>query len=384
MPDTSPFLMPERQQFIDSFDRFVAAEIAPYVDAWDEDGKVPWALHEKIGAFGIWGLGVDEAFGGLGFDDAFLRARANERLFGCGASGVAAAVGGRAISIGPLAKFASDAFRKTVLPQIIAGQIGSALAITEPSGGSDVANLQTRATRTGDGWRITGEKAFITGGMTADWFVVGARTGGAGMSGISLFLVPSDAAGFSRLPLERKMGWWCSDQATLIFDDCTVPEDALLGPENRGFLAIMDNFNAERLAMAAGALGMARLCYGASLQWARERETFGQRLIEHQVIAHKFSEMSARIDALSAYVDIICWRTNEGLAPVAEITKAKFLATKTLEFVASESMQVFGGAAYLRGNPVERVWRELKVMAIGGGSEEVMRDLAARQMGLAG
>ncbi len=380
---TSPFDTPERVSFRDSFARFVDAEIRPNVDAWDEAGAMPWELHEKIGAFGIWGFGIDEEYGGLGFDDAFMRATSSELLTGCGASGVAAAVGGRAISIGPLAKFAPEDFRRQVLPEIIAGRTCSSLAITEPSGGSDVANLRTRAERRGNGWVLNGEKTFITSAMESDWFVVGARTGGDGLAGISLFLVEAGTPGFTRASLDRKMGWWCSSQATLNFDDCALPAEALMGPENQGFIAIMNNFNYERLSLVAGVLGMMKLCFSSSLDWARERRTFGKRLIEHQAIAHKFAEMSARIDALEAWLERICWQINEGEMPVAEISKAKFFSTKALEFCASEAMQVFGGAGYMRGNPVERIWRELKVMAIGGGSEEIMRDLAVRQMGLA-
>lgn len=380
---SSPFDTPERIAFRDGFARFVRTEITPYVDEWDEAGAVPAELHERIGAFGIWGFGIAEEHGGLGFDDAFMRAASSELLFGCGASGVAAAVGGRGISIGPLAKFAPEDFKRQILPEIIAGRACSSLAITEPSGGSDVANLRTSAERRGNGWVLNGEKTFITSGMQSDWFVVGARTGGAGLSGISLFLVEAGTPGFTRAALDRKMGWWCSDQATLHFDDCHLPAQALIGPENKGFIAIMNNFNYERLSLAAGALGMMKLCFSSSLEWARERRTFGRRLVEHQAIAHKFAEMSAHIDALEAWLERICWRINEGEMPVAEITKAKFFSTKALEFCASEAMQVFGGAGYMRGNPVERIWREVKVMAIGGGSEEIMRDLAARQMGLA-
>jgi acyl-CoA dehydrogenase len=156
----------------------------------------------------------------------------------------------------------------------------------------------------------------------------------------------------------------------------------MLGPENMGFLAIMNNFNLERLALIAGALGMSKLCLDESIAWAQERHTFGKPLIKHQVIRHKIADMSAKIDATEAYMNQICWLINEGEMPVAELCKAKFFATKALEFCASEAMQIFGGAGYLRGNAVERVWREVKVMAIGGGSEEIMRDLAVRQMGL--
>lgn len=380
----SPHMTPERETFRRDFSRFVADEVSPFVEDWERARAVPGELDEKIANFGVFGLGVPEEYGGLGIEDAFLRADYSELIFGCGASGVAAAVGGRSISIAPIARLASDDFRKTVLPEIIAGRIGSSLAITEPGGGSDVANLRTKAERMANGWVLNGEKCFITGGMDSNWFVVGARTGGPGATGISLFLVRADTPGFSRQPAGDKMGWHCSEQATLRFEECHLPEDALIGPENRGFLAIMDNFNFERLALAAGSLGMMKLCYTSALDWARERRTFGQRLIEHQVIAHKFAEMSARIDMIEAYKEQICWQINTGPMPTAEIAKLKFSATKALEFVASEAMQVFGGASYMRGNPVERVWREVKVMAIGGGSEEIMRDLAVRQMGLVG
>ncbi|MBO9450775.1 acyl-CoA dehydrogenase family protein [Tropicibacter sp. R16_0] len=380
----SPFMTPEREALRRDFARFVDAEIKPNIEKWEADRAVPAELHTAIGDFGVYGFGIEEAYGGLGFDDAFMRHDFNELLFGCGASGVAAAVGGRMISIAPIALFAPEEVKKKLLPEILSGRMMSSLGITEPGGGSDVANLSTKAERKGDKWILNGEKTYITGGMDAEWFVIGARTGGPGLAGISLFLVPHDAPGFSRTPLGGKMGWHCSQQATLHMDDCELPESALLGPENKGFIAIMNNFNFERLSLASGSLGMMKICYESALDWARERKTFGQRLIEHQVIAHKFAEMSAKIDMNEAYIERICWAINQGLMPIAELAKAKVQATKSLEFVASEAMQVFGGASYMTGNPVERVWREIKVMAIGGGSEEIMRDLAVRQMGLAG
>lgn len=380
----SPFMTPEREAFRRDMARFIDSEIKPNIEQWEADKGVPWELHAAIGAFGVFGFGIDEKYGGLGFEDAFMRHDFNELLFGCGASGVAAAVGGRAISISPIAKFASEEFKTTVLPEILAGRMMSSLGITEPGAGSDVANITTKAERKGGKWILNGEKTYITGGMDSEWFVIGARTGGPGLAGISLFLVPHDAPGFSRTPLGGKMGWHCSQQATLHMDDCELPESALLGPENKGFIAIMNNFNFERLSLTSGSLGMMKVCYESALDWARERKTFGQRLIEHQVIAHKFAEMSAKIDLNEAYIERICWAINQGLMPIAELAKAKVQATKSLEFVASEAMQVFGGASYMVGNPVERVWREIKIMAIGGGSEEIMRDLAVRQMGLAG
>ncbi|MEP5569197.1 MAG: acyl-CoA dehydrogenase family protein [Halioglobus sp.] len=378
----NPFETEERKAFRETIRRYVESEIKPYIDEWDEAGDFPWRLHEELGAMGYFGFGVSDAYGGLGFDDAFMRVASSEEMAKAGGSSVWAGVGGRSISIGPIEHLASDKIRDRVLEDIVLGRKGSCLAITEPSGGSDVANMQTTAARDGDEWVINGSKTFITGGMKGDYFVVGARTGGKGLVGISLFFVDADTPGFTRTPLDRKMGWWASDQATLYFDNCRVPAGHLMGEENHGFTAIMKNFNYERLSLIAGALGMMKTCLDESISYAQERKTFGKPLIEHQVIRHKIAEMSARVDQIESYMNIMCWQINEGEMPVAEICKGKFAATKALEFVASEAMQIFGGAAYLRGNPVERIYREVKVFAIGGGSEEIMRDLAVRQMGL--
>jgi acyl-CoA dehydrogenase len=378
----SPFETPERAAFRETIRRFVDTELRPHVDEWDEAGHVPWEIHARAAALGLFGFGIDECWGGLGFDDAFMRAIVGEELALCGAGGVPAAFGGRNISTGPIHALASEEIKERVLPDVVSGRKASSLAITEPSGGSDVANLRTTARRDGDHWVINGSKTFITGGMHSDFFVVGARTGGPGLGGVSLFLVEADMPGFSRTAIERKMGWWCSDTATLYFEDVRVPAGNMIGPKDMGFFAIMNNFNLERLALIAGALGTSKLCLSESIAWARERETFGKPLIKHQVIRHKIADMSAKIDATEAYMNQICWLINDGEMPVAELSKAKFFATKALEFCASEAMQIFGGAGYLRGNAVERAWREVKVMAIGGGSEEIMRDLAVRQMGL--
>ncbi|WBQ10213.1 acyl-CoA dehydrogenase family protein [Hyphomonadaceae bacterium ML37] len=386
-PVARPFDTPERKAFRESVERFVAREIAPHGDDWDEAGDFPWALHETAGALGLFGFGIDADYGGAGFDDAFMRLDAGVALGYAGVGGVNASLGSRNIMTGPIARLAREEVKRAVLPGIVSGRTGGALAMTEPSGGSDLARLKTRARRDGDEWVIDGEKTFITGGMKASWFVVGARTGGEGFGGISLFLVPHDAPGFTRTIIARKMGWWSSDTATLHFDACRIPADAQLGEEGSCLLAIMDNFNYERLALAAGCLGMARRCLDDAVDWARARETFGRPLIRHQVIRHKLAEMSARIDALDGYLQILAAAINAALEtgaplPAAGLAKAKFLASGTAEYCASEAMQVLGGAGYLRGCAVERIYREVKVMAIGGGSEEIMRDLAARQMGL--
>ncbi len=378
----NPFETEERRAFRETIARFVDTEVKPHIDAWDEAGRVPWEIHEKIGALGVFGFGIDEKYGGLGFDDAFMRAAYSEEMGRSGSSGLWAAFSGRSISLDPIQALATEEIKDLCLAEVVSGRKGSSLAVTEPSGGSDVANLKTTARQDGNHYVLNGSKTFITGGMQSDYFVVGARTGGTGLGGVSLFFVPADTPGFSRTELDRKMGWWCSDTATLYFDECRVPADHMMGPENRGFYAIMNNFNLERVSLTALALGMMKTCLEYSLAWAQERQTFGKRLIEHQVIRHKIADMSAHVDACEALLNQVCWTIEEGEMPIAEISKAKFYTTKALEFVASEAMQIMGGAGYLRGNPVERLYREVKVLAIGGGSEEIMRDLAVRQMGL--
>lgn len=379
---TNPFDTEERKAFRNTIVSFVEAEIRPYAFEWDEAGHVPWTLHEKLGKLGVWGFGIDEKYGGLGFDDPFIRMDCAVALSMCGAGGVPAALGGRSISLDPIQKLAHEDIRMRVLPEVISGRKGSSLGITEPGAGSDVANLTTTAIQDGDSWILNGSKAFITGGMESDFFVIGARTGGPGLAGISLFFVEADMPGFSRTPLKRKMGWWASNQATLYFDDLRLPAKNLMGQENYGFIQIMQNFNYERLSLVAGSLGMMKVCLEDSIAWAQERETFGKPLIRHQVIRHKLADMSAKIDAVQSNLWILCAQIEAGHMPVAEICKAKFFATKALEFCASEAMQILGGAGYIRGNRIENVYREVKVMAIGGGSEEIMKDLAVRQMGL--
>lgn len=386
-PPARPFDTPERKAFREMVQSFVDKEITPYASEWDEACDFPWSLHEKTGALGLFGFGIPEAYGGLGFDDALMRYDSGTIMGYAGIGGVNASLFSRGIMTGPIVQLASEAQKREALVEIVSGREGGALGMTEPSGGSDLANLKTRARREGDHFVLNGEKTFITGGMKAKWFVVGARTGGDGFGGVSLFLVRADAPGFSRTEIKNKMGWWSSDTATLHFDECRIPAENQLGEEGACLLAIMDNFNHERLSLSAGCLGMARRCLDDAIAYARERETFGRPLITRQAIRHKLADMSARIDALDAYIQMIAWRINEARdagapMPAAELAKVKVLASKTAEFCASEAMQVLGGAGYLRGCAVERIYREVKVMAIGGGSEEIMRDLAAKQMGL--
>jgi acyl-CoA dehydrogenase len=216
--------------------------------------------------------------------------------------------------------------------------------------------------------------------MRADLLTVAVRTGDTGLGGISLLVIEAGMPGFTRSKLD-KMGWWCSDTATLYFDSCRVPAANLIGRENAGFMAIMLNFNNERLMLAAQAWAFAQVCYQEALAYARERQTFGKPLISRQVIRHKLVDMKMRIDAVKAQLDLLCWRVSHKQMPVAEVCLLKNLATSTLEEVAGEAVQILGGAGYLRGAKVERIFRETKVLSIGGGASEIMKDLAARQLG---
>ncbi|MBB4211860.1 acyl-CoA dehydrogenase [Rhodothalassium salexigens DSM 2132] len=374
-----PWYTDEHRAFRESVRRFVEAEISPHVDAWDEAGAFPRELYKKAGQMGLLALGYPEELGGVEADPFFALILQQE-VARAGSGGVPASLFSSGISMPPVAHFARDAVRRTVVPQVLAGDKIAALAVTEPGGGSDVANLRTTARRDGDDYVINGEKTFISSGMRADYLTVAVRTGGEGAGGISLLLVDGDAPGLARTAL-KKMGWWCSDTATLYFDDVRVPVERLVGKENQGFHAAMVNFNGERLSLAALCNGFALVCLEEAVNYARQRHTFGRALITRQAIRHKLATMAQRIRATQAYIERTAWAMGEGRQPAADIALLKNQATETLEHCAREAVQIFGGAGYLRGAKVERIYREVRVMAIGGGAEEIMRDLAANQLG---
>lgn len=379
MQKHSPYFTADHDAFRDQLRRFVAKELEPFADAWDEAGEFPRALYRKAAEFGLLQLNFPEEYGGVKADRLYA-VIVGQELARCGAGGVCASLLSHTIGAPPIAKLGSDEMKARVLPAILAGEKISALAITEPGGGSDVANLRTLARREGDYYIVKGEKTFITSGMRADYYTVAVRTGGPGMGGISLLLIERDTPGFTRTPL-KKMGWWASDTATLHFDDCRVPVANLIGAENAGFLGIMMNFNDERLGLASSCAGFARVAYDEAVAYAQLRETFGKPLIKHQVIRHKLIDMAQRIHATEAMLENIAWRLDQGESPVAELCMLKNQATQTLAFCAAEAVQIFGGAGFMRGAKVERIYREVKVNAIGGGAEEIMKDLASRQMG---
>lgn len=380
MPINSPYYTTDHEAFRDQVRRFVQTEVEPYINAWDEAGRVPREFFKKAANAGLLQLGYPEALGGVEIPDGHYHVVFHEELTRAGSGGLIPAVWIHGIALPPIVAFGTDAQKEKFVKPVLTGDKIAALAITEPSGGSDVANLKTTAKRDGDHYIVNGSKTFISGGMRADHITVAVRTGDPGLGGVSILIIEADTPGFERTEL-KKMGWWCSDTATLYFDNCRVPAVNLLGVENAGFAAIMHNFNSERLMMSAQCYGLARCCIDESAAYAKERTTFGRPLIKNQVIKHKLVDMSMRAESVKAWLDLLTYRVDQGETPIAELSMLKVLATRTLEYVANEAMQIFGGAAYLRGNKIERIYRETKVMTIGGGSAEIMKDLAARQLG---
>ncbi len=381
------YYRPDHLDFRATVQRFVAREIAPHVQAWEEAEGFPRELYRRAADIGLLGLGFPEEYGGTAGVDAFHRLIASLELAQCGAGGVVASLMSHSIGAPPIAVLGGPELKARVLPSVLAGERISALAITEPSGGSDVAALRTTAVREGDHYVVRGEKTFITSGIRADYLTVAVRTDpqARGARGVSLLLVDGDTPGLTRTPL-KKMGWWASDTAHLHFDGCRVPADHLLGPEGAGFAAVMHNFNAERFTLAAGAVGFAWVCYQEALGWARERRTFGQRLADHQVVRHRLVDMLSRIEAARAMLEETAWRMDHAPAGEAELVASicmlKNVAARTMQFCADAAVQTLGGMGYVRGTHAERIYREVKVNMIGGGAEEIMKELAARQLQL--
>jgi acyl-CoA dehydrogenase len=378
------YYTPEHEQFRRTIREFVSREIAPFVHDWDEAGGFPRELYRKAAAIGLLGLNYPEEYGGTPAD-IFYSLVATDELARAGSGGVSASLLSHTIAAPPIVAAGSREMKARVLPPILAGERIAALAITEPSGGSDVASIKTTAIREREHYLVNGEKTFITSGMRADYLTVAVRTNPAdkGAGGVSLLLVEGDTPGLQRTEL-KKTGWWASDTAHLYFENCRVPVANLIGEENQGFRLIMRNFNSERLGMAAGACGFARICFEDALEWARERKTFGQPLIERQVIRHKLVDMAMKIEATRASLEDLAWRVQHGVDDVsllvAETCMLKNFATQTMQFCADQAVQILGGMGYMRGSRVERIYREVKVNMIGGGAEEIMKDLAAKQL----
>jgi acyl-CoA dehydrogenase len=383
---TEAFTLEDRRALIDTVTRFARDEVAPNVTAWDAAGEFPRALYRQAADIGLLGMGYPEALGGTPAPWLMRNAVTQTLARVGGSGGFMASLFSHNIGLPPLMAHGSAELQARVVPAVLRGEAIAALGITEPGGGSDVASLRTTARLDGDHYVVNGEKVFITSGMRCDWITLAVRTGteSKGASGISMLLVPCAAPGISRTRLD-KMGWLCSDTAHLRFDNLRVPASHLLGEEGAGFRIIMSNFNGERLAMSAMALGFAQACYNEALDWARQRQTFGAALIERQVIRHKLMDMQMRIQSTQAWVDALGAQADAddmGTEWVTGVCLLKNHATQAMQFCADTAVQVLGGMGFMRGTVSERIYREVKVMMIGGGAEEIMKELAARQSGL--
>ncbi|MEV1991259.1 acyl-CoA dehydrogenase family protein [Pseudomonas aeruginosa] len=382
MTDFQQYFDESHQLIRDSVRRFVEREVLPYIDEWEEAEEFPRELYLKAGAAGILGIGYPEAYGGSCEGDLFAKVAASEELMRCGSGGLVAGLGSLDIGLPPVVKWARPEVRERVVPAVLRGEKIMALAVTEPSGGSDVANLKIRAVRDGDHYRVSGSKTFITSGVRADYYTVAVRTGGEGFAGISLLLVEKGTAGFSVGRKLKKMGWWASDTAELFFDDCRVPAENLIGVENAGFACIMANFQSERLALAVMANMTAQLALEESLRWAREREAFGKPIGKFQVLRHRLAEMATQLEVSREFTYRQAAKMAAGKSVIKEISMAKNFATDVADRLTYDAVQVLGGMGYMRESLVERLYRDNRILSIGGGSREIMNEIIGKQMGL--
>jgi acyl-CoA dehydrogenase len=356
---------------------FVKKEILPNIDDWEEQGEFPLGLYAKAGEVGILGIGYPEELGGTP-GDLFFKVAASEELMRSGSGGLVAGLGSLDIAIPPIIRHGTDEQKERFVKPVLAGKKIAALGITEPSGGSDVARLRTTAVRDGDVYVVNGSKTFITSGCRADQVTCAVRTGEEGAHGISFLVVEKGTPGFSTSNKLRKMGWWASDTAELFFDDCRVPVINRIGEENQGFYIIMENFQAERLSLAIMANMTAQLALDEALRYAREREAFGKPLTAFQVTRHKLAELATLVEISREYTYRVAARMDTGIDQIKEVSMAKNFACSVSNRVTYEAVQVFGGFGFMRGYLVERLYRDNRVLSIGGGTTEIMNEIISK------
>lgn len=362
--------------------KMLAEHVLPHVRDWEEAGTFPRELYKTFGDAGISGIGYPEALGGFAENDVFMKIAASEELMRCGSGGLVASLGSLDIGLPPVVKWGSEEMKQRVVPAVLRGDKIAALAITEPSGGSDVANLKTRAVSDGDFYRVTGSKMFITSGIRADYYTVAVRTGGEGYGGISLLLMEKGMPGFTTGKPLKKMGWWASDTAELFFDDVKVPKANLIGSENAGFFVIMTNFQMERLNLAVMANMTSQMALEESLRYVQERSAFGKPLSKMQVIRHKLADMATQVEASREFTYRVAARIQAGIPSVKEVSMAKNFSTRVSDALTYEAVQIFGGMGFMRETLVERLYRDNRILAIGGGTHEIMNEVISKQLGL--
>jgi acyl-CoA dehydrogenase len=362
--------------------RFAQAHIAPHGAQWEEDEGFPVELYTQAARDGIAGIGYAEELGGQGGDLGHVLIACEELIIAGRSVGTVVGLGTHGIALPPIVRFGTrEQQARFVEPCLRAGKI-SALAITEPGGGSDVAALTTRAVREGEHYVVSGAKTFITSGTRADFVTTAVRTGGPGHGGVSLLVIERGTPGFTVGKKLAKTGWWASDTAELHFDNCRVPVANRIGAENAAFPMIMMNFAGERLALAAQCVAIAQLAYRESCVYAKERRAFGKTLAGFQVTRHKLADMATRIAAARALVGEAVVRALRGDPTVAGLAAmAKNTATDMCSAVCDAAVQIHGGMGYMRETLVERLYRDARLYPIGGGTREIMNELIAKTEG---
>ena len=373
---------PEREQLRKTVRSFVEQDILPHLNQWESDGEIPRELHKKAAALGLLGAGFPEDVGGEGGDlaDAILIC---EEMHQAGASGgLFASLFTNGIALPHLVAAGDpEHIEKWVRPTLAGEKIGS-LGVTEPDTGSDVAGIRTTAVRDGDHYIVNGAKMFITSAVRADFVTTAVRTGGPGAGGISLLVVERGTPGFTVSSKLKKMGWWCSDTAELGYTDVRVPAGNLVGPENSGFIQIMQQFQVERAFIAVQCYATAQRCLDLTLQWVKQRETFGRALSTRQVVRHKVVDMATAVDVARTYTRAAVDRIVAGDTDVRMVSMAKNAAVAACDLAVDTAVQLYGGMGYLRETEVERHYRDSRILGIGGGTTEIMKEIIAKHIGL--
>ena len=368
---------------------FTRREIAPHLQAWEDEGLIPRELHAAAAKQGVLGMGFPEEVGGSG-GDVLDTLDLQEGMTSEGASsGLLAGLFTHGIALphivaaferGEGHEGGGHLVDRFVRPTLAGETIGS-LAVTEPGGGSDVAGIRTTAVRDGDHYVVNGAKTYITSGVRADFVTTAVRTGGPGHAGISLLVVEKGTPGFTVDRSLRKMGWHCSDTAELSYVDVRVPAENLVGVENSGFYQIAEQFVVERIGLAVHAYGIASRALALAAAYAQDRDTFGKPLVANQVVRHKLVEMHRQVEVARTYAREVARRHVAGEQVIAEACLAKDTACSAATAVTYEAVQLFGGAGYMHGTEVERHYRDARILPIGGGATEVLADLAAKLLG---
>jgi acyl-CoA dehydrogenase len=378
---TDPFTTPERRELRETTRRFVDKEVRPHLDEWERAGELPRELHRKAGELGLLGVAFPEAAGGGGGDVIDAMTVTEEIHYAGGSGGLVAGLFTSGIALPHIAQAGDERqLDRWVRPTLAGAKIGS-LAVTEPDGGSDVASVRTTAKRDGDHYIVNGAKTFITSGCRADFVTTVVRTGDSGAHGLSLLVVEKGTPGFTVTRKLDKMGWLCSDTAELSYVDVKVPAENLVGREGEGFAQVATHFVTERLALAVQAYATAQRALDLTVEWCRMRETFGRPLISRQVVQHKLTEMARRVDVARTYARQVAVRYAAGEAMVAEACFAKNTAVEAGEWVVNEAVQLHGGLGYMRESEVERHYRDIRILGIGGGTTEILTGLAAKVLG---